>query len=531
MKKQWINLDGSFYKFITTIKELSFKGRGYLYWPMFILLGLLNLWALPYVLDTYETEVAYLTFALFIMAGGLVVLSCITPICMTQKNTPADEAKPFMSAWMKTLSMWVSVSLCVIVQTLILVVLAIINPQWWDAPFLLAGLGIIGLFLLWSIMYSLLYVLAGGTGWYFVGAFAINFSTMIIGNSCYEIYNLNPLLRSVDSIPLRFNVFIMTLGFVEAPLVAIAVVAVVALSIFAVLFAEKKDRRINLSGISLVYKLFCLLLIAISAGFWASSLVSGENLLSSGHIVAFLSFGITTALAITYLGFRKRKPILPMCMISVAVCVSCLLAFFGIPAMTEKKAYSLPKEKEIVSASISIASLEEIETDEHFAEYLALHQELFELFKEGNLPSTRYLPNEDTKCIANIWEDVIFKYELKNGKQVFRSYSNLNDPAFDEFFIEYLKSDAYMYSLQSIYTPEMTLSYSKNGSKVLRGMASSKYAELIATYCEELREADSSAFYEEYKVLRLEYGDQARNIYIPKSFDRTLKLLNISSNQ
>ena len=149
------------------------------------------------------------------------------------------------------------------------------------------------------------------------------------------------------------------------------------------------------------------------------------------------------------------------------------------------------------------------------------------------MPNETEYPYEAPKCIADLWENANFRYKLKDGKSFYREYRDLKDSAFDEFYIRLMKSDMYAYSLKStkLDNPQMRYYYGDPDGKWCE-LPESCIEELLKTYCDELKKADKSAFYEGYETIVFNgVYDLRRVIYIPLSFTDTRNLAITYINQ
>ena len=155
------------------------------------------------------------------------------------------------------------------------------------------------------------------------------------------------------------------------------------------------------------------------------------------------------------------------------------------------------------------------------------------MFEDGYLPDETEHPYKEPECIADLWEDANFHYKLKDGKSFHREYRDLKDSAFDEFYIRLMKSDMYAYSLKKtkLDNPQMHYYYGDPDGKWCE-LPESCVEELLKTYCDELKKADKSAFYEGYETIRLTgVYDLSRVLYIPLSFTDTRNLAITYINQ
>ena len=212
---------------------------------------------------------------------------------------------------------------------------------------------------------------------------------------------------------------------------------------------------------------------------------------------------------------------------ALSIVISCTLVLGGIPAKARYDAYILPDAEEIESVYFFLDSIESFETEEDFENCIELHETLLNLFREGYLPDKQSQPYKEPECLADLWDVIHFGYKLKDGSYSSRYYSHLSDRAFDAFYIEFLKSDTYLHSLQKIEPDNPAIRYFYSGSVYGRWceLPEECMEELINTYCNELKNADKSAFYEEFEIIEFEgVYELDRRIYVPLSFTDTRNL-------
>ncbi len=520
-------------KWQVVIRDLCFsKEHVFVNWSMIVLLGFLNVILLPLLFQTdiyFKANDMYEIFIVLVLLGVFLLLCGMTYVCFHQKHELIDEAKPIMSAWLKSLSLCLHICVFVIVQTLIFAVCSLLSPHF-DVPLaqvLLDGIETIGTVFVWSVICLCLYILSGNSSWYFWGLIAFNFSPSIIGMGCYEIYNINPMLPYKDCNSLKFNIFVMSGALCSHFIYMALALGILIILICTILFVEKSKRTIELSIPSSIYKLIVIFLLSVAPAVAISILFRGEEQVLLISAILFFIVALSVALVVTYLMFKRKKPFLHMCSLFVAVTVSAALMFGAIPLVGKKSTYHLPEKEEIQSVEIYLDSLERFEIDGYLEECIELHELLLEIFKEGHSSGKMSQEYKEPECIAELWNKVSFNYKLSNGKSLYRYYENLNDPAFDEFYIDFMKSELYISSLQKTNMDFPSMRYYYGEEDRYCELSESSVRELLNTYCDELRAADTSAFYEEYRSVKLngvyEYYDGI--LYIPMSFTKTLSLV------
>lgn len=530
------------YKTLNFVKSLYLSQNRI---PFYIVLGLLfvilNLFFVPSLFssgnDLFDTNDTPVILIIFTLIAFLILIFIMTPFCLQKKNTQTiDEDEPQPSVWVKILSLWVPLCLYLIAQMVVFGVCEILSPEF-NIPFIaimLPGIALCVLIFIWIIICAFLYLVARSIGWYFIGLLALNFAPIIISQGCYEIYNYSFLLPNKGCNPLSFNLFIISaatlFNFTAAFLLVSGIIGV----FIYLLCRKKKHQTINLTALSTVYKIILIFLISLSAAFLIAKPFMLKNQISLNYILCFLVVVLSVTILLTVLSFKRNKLLIKMGITILAVAVFSALIFGFIPVQVQNEAYILPDKEEIESVEIFLDSIEEFEVDKHFDDCVYLHKILLELFENGHLPDETEYPYEAPECIADLWENANFHYKLKDGKYLSREYRDLKDSAFDEFYIELLKSDMYAYSLKKtkLDNPQMRYYYGNPDGKWCE-LPESCVEELLKTYCDELKKADKSAFYEEYETIRLTgvYDFRDRIIYIPLSFTDTRNLAITYINQ
>jgi len=516
------------YKSTEVIKRLCLsKGRRPFYILLLTLFAILNMLFIPTLFTArtglFDENDVCAIFILFALVGILILLVIMPPFYLKKRNVEEGASEPKASAWLKILSLWISECVYVIAQMLVFVVCSVLSPVF-DLAFIVALLVAIAVCLLlfiWTIICAGLYLVARSTQWYFIGFFTLSIAPIVISQGCYEIYNLSPLLLYAEWNPLNFNIFAVVIALFGYPVALLLALAIIGVLVY-ICHRVKIHRKINRSALLVAYKMILIFLISLSGGFLVAKKFIGDYQISLQYILAFLMTVFVVATGLVCLNFRKEKLLVRGGIIFVALAVSSALVLGVIPAKAQKEAYILPDIEDIESVELFLDSIEEFEVDKYFEDCIELHKILLELFEDGYLPDKTEQPYTEPECIADMWEDINFRYKLKNGKGFSREYRDLKDPAFDEFYIELLQSDMYAYSLQKteMNNPRMQI-FGKWCE-----LPESCIEELLKTYCDELKKADKSAFYEGYGTIRLTdvYDYRDRIIYIPLSFTKTREL-------
>ncbi len=369
-------------KSIDSLKRVFFSKNCipvyYILGAMFVFLNVILLPGLFQPGNEYlDTDFSYIIFLVFASFGILFLTYIMAPICLKKKDTQAnDENEQTAPAFVKILSLWITVCVCMVVQMLIFGICTILS-KYFDLPFiniLLACLSLCVLYLVWIILFSLLYFCTRSVSWYVTGFFVFNFAPIIISRGCYDIYNLNPVVPNLDWNFLQFNLFTLSAIFCFNPIIMI-LMAVIAIGILMCMWwLWKKHCTINFSVISSIYKMITVVLVSLSCGFMFSYSCMDEAKISQTYIIRFLIVALVVAAATAFIVFRKNKMLLHTGIAVLVVAISSALILGGIPARTHKAAYYLPKPEKIESVNLFLSSTYELEIkEEHFDEVVDLH--------------------------------------------------------------------------------------------------------------------------------------------------------------
>lgn len=486
--------------------------------PFYIFLAVLfvlyNIMGLPALFrsggDLFDATDRLVLLTLFLLIGFLVLLSLTMPFRF--RNVEGEETPPF---WDRIHSQCIPYCLCVAVQAL-LVKFCSSKIHISILEIVIAAVAICALIYGWAFLCGCLYLLGGSVGWYFVGLFTLNIAPITISQGCYDIYNANPIAPHESWNPFNFYVFILLFGVFAA--------------VFAVLLRKiKKIEKIVMTVFSNLYKIIMIFLVSLSIAFLFCKTSIEKGPVTLGLALAFTGTALVISSALVYFVFRNKKLILRIGVSTLAVVVFSALIFGFIPSSAQNKAFDLPKEEEVESVRIFLDSIETFEVDEHLGDCIAIHEDLLNLFEEGYMPDKTESAYKEPKCIADLWENANFHYQLKNGKSFSREYRRLKDPAFDEIYIKLMQSDMYAYSLKNVDLKKPRI----ETVGLYCELSENFVIDFLATYCEELKNADKSAFYERYDPIPFigVYGSYKRIIYVPKSFTKTRTLLNEYVNE
>lgn len=531
------------YKSFSSVKRICFSKKCVAF---YIVLGLLfvilNLFSIPSLFssgnDLFDANDTPIILIVFTLIGFLILISILTPSWLKKKSTQTiDEDEPQPSVWDKIFSLWIPFCCYIIAQMIVLGFCVKISP-YFNMSFIVIlfnAIALCGLIFVWITICAVLYFVARSICWYFIGFLVLNFTPIIISQGCYEIYNVSSLIPHKTWNPLSFNLFVVSAATLFNYSTIFLLVTGVIIGVFVYLQHRKKNLRIlGLTTFSIIYKILVILLVSLSAAFLLSRLFMGESQISFNYILCFLVVALSVSIVFGYFAFRRNKPISRIIITSLAVVVSCALILGAIPYSVQKEAYILPDIEDIESVELFLDSIEEFEVEKYLDDCIELHKILLELFEDGYLPDETEYPYNEPECIADLWEDANFRYKLKDGKSFYREYRDLKDSAFDEFYIRLMKSDMYAYSLKKtkLDNPQMRYYYGNPDGKWCE-LPESCVEELLKTYCDELKKADKSAFYEEYETIRLTgvYDFRDRIIYIPLSFTDTRNLAITYINQ
>lgn len=535
------NASASFETF-KTMRRLCFsRSRTPLYIALTAIFVLLNLAFISSIISTDgflfdETDIYYI-FWMFAAAGILVLIFIMTPSCLGKQGTepfdkdvaePSDTAYLEASTCMKILSLWIPICFYIIAQTMVFGICRMLYPSFKISLFtdLATCIYLCYLIFVWIMICVCLYFAARSVRSYLFGLAVLNLAPIVIIGGCFEVYNSNVLTPHKNWNPLLLNPFTVFAQMLGKPIFML-LCSMVAAAVFVYIgHREKKGGRSGSPTVLVVYKMIAIILTSLSLAFLLIGF--GQSMqISLKTVIIFFVAGLSSAILISYLTFRESKPFLQTGIIGFTVLISSSLIFGIIPARAQQDAFVLPDKEEIESVRIFLDSMEETDASKHFFdECVDLHELLLDSFREGYLPDEYDPPYKEPECIADVWDTVTIDYKLKDGGTLYRYYRRLNAPAFDAFFIEYLKSDAYAYSLQQTVAAGREIRYFLYGENEHKWckLPRSCFEVLIMTYCAELKNADSSAFYENYEAVRL-IGENNRILYIPLSFTETRELL------
>ena len=469
---------------------------------------------------------------LLMLLGFSVCIFVMTPFCLKKEyiQTNGDEeAQP--SVLVKILSLWVPFCVHLIAQMLVFEICYMLSLGF-DISFiflLLTSAALCVLIFVWIIFCACLYMVTKSIHWYTIGLSALNIAPMVISRGCYEIYNSNSLLPHKSVNPLEFNPFLLSLSAALARPWMFILISVVIIGVCACFLSRSEKRpETNSNALSTAYKIVVIFLISLSGAFLLANRFVGEGRIESNYNICFLGVALSAAILLACFTFRSKRLLLRTGITVFAVAVSSVFILGFIPARVQNDAYILPDEEEIENVELFLDSLVHFKADKYFEDCIVLHEMLLDLFEEGYLPDETEQPYEKPKCIADLWDDIDFRYKLKNGEAFYREYRGLRDSAFDEFYINFLKSDMYAYSLQKTKMDNPAMRYYPYGNVGGKWceLPESCVEELLKTYCDELKKADKSAFYEKYETISFTgvYDFSDMWLYIPLSFTNTRNL-------
>jgi len=286
-----------------------------------------------------------------------------------------------------------------------------------------------------------------------------------------------------------------------------AVIAAVAVCILLM----RVYKKINVTPFYAAYKIIVLLLTSLSVGFLPILFIEK---VSSGYIFVYAAVTFVTLVALMLVVFKKYK--LTLITVGAALVAFALAAAITIlPPLLRDRKNTLPEADQIESVKITLDSLESCVVTSDFDECLKLHGTIIEILER------KFTAGEDNHLdyTTNVWDEVTFWYTLKNGKTFVREYRHLDDMAFDSVFVSYLQSDMYQDSLKNTDTQrEPVMRYS--GKQCV--IEEHDVEDIVSTYCDELKNATDSDFYDNYTIVTLEHVyELPRDLHIPDSFTKT----------
>jgi len=490
---------------------------------------LLNIFTVPNLFSSggwlFDTEDRAVLLSVAALIVFLILIIILTPSRLKKKNTERVDDEPQPSVWDKIFAFWLPFCFYIIAQMIVLGICEKYSP-YFDTSLIVIlfnGIALCGLVFIWITICAVLYIVARSALWYFIGFLTLNFAPIIISYGCYEIYNTISVAPYKAWNPFNFNLFfVSTVTSIGFPIVFILITSVI-IGVFVYLWRRnKKLKIIGLTAFQIIYKILVIFLISLSAAFYLSSLFIGEVQIAFNYILCFLVVALLVSIVMCYFAFRRNKPISRTIITGLAVVVSCTIIWGFIPSTAQKEAYILPDIEDIESVELFLDSIETFEVDKYFEDCIDLHSFLLKLFKDGYLPDETEYPYEEPECIADLWENASFRYKLKNEKYFNRDYRDLKASAFDDFYIRLMKSDMYAYSLQKTEIANTQIQILGKWCELPENCIE----ELLKTYCDELKKADKSAFYENYNIIQFNVANDRgkRRIYIPVSFTDTEKL-------
>ena len=509
----------------------------------FILLVILNITAFENLFERSEGNIfeggAYALIYFVMMAGILLMVAATTPFCFAKnigddvscdQPPKTDEPQPDDSpvfTWGKFLSVVIPSGTVIAIQTVFFAVCAMFS---WTEDASLLSILLIGLVCMliaavWTLVSSFVYCVAGSVMWYLAGMVIINFAPVLIVGGCCEIYNAHPSAPFADYNPLNFVTIIGLPAVMINSWVGFAVVvAVVGVILLLKWLNDRKKINIDRAVVYTVYKFVMIILVSLSVAFMLTSLETGDQKISAAFVILFCVIALATAILMGFLVF-KGKRIVKIVSVALVVAVGCGCVFGVIPAVADADSEFLPKARDVEKVSINLTSTMEIKGSTNVEDCVEIHEELLNLFEQGYESDRSNQAYVEPKCIVDELEDFSVTYTLKNSKRVYRSYTNLRDPAFNTIFIKLLKSDFYLNSLKEINPYGNTVRYNNRSVTFLVD----EFKTLINTYVNEMKNASDSVFYKNYFSLRFQYSNGAEYYYtsimIPVSFDKTKNYL------
>ncbi len=505
------------------------------YISLSVLFYLINDFCLPVLFISpggyFGPDGAYSVSLILSAAVIFLAIPIVTPFVFRQKTADNNQGEQ-RGTGRKFLSLWIPLVCYVLLQQLAVGICDLFSSSL-SIPFselLLAGAVLCTTAFLWTFLCAALSFLSRSVGWYFVGFLVLNLAPLLISSGCYDIYNVQPLVTKMAWSFIPFHLFSFISAILAKPIHLLIVLAAVIGVFIGWRLCKKRPLPIPREKVFLAYRIALIVLISLSLGFYLlDPWISGYQL-ALGYVFSFIAVAVGAAIALAWLVFLKNKPLLPVGISFVAVALSCVLILGVIPAQSQREAFSLPKPEDVAGVEFRSNGKDCFAADEHMDECLKLHQEFLELCKK-HLPEDTRRPEDAPECMADLWEWVGVRYQLKNGQPIYRSYSNLNDPAFDELHLRFLQSQVYEYALKDIQISKdekVQMKYfCQDREKGIGGRLSQSRAEdLLQTYLEELKLADVSVLREEYETIQLEgiYETGDRVIYVPLSFTHTREL-------
>lgn len=375
-----------------------------------------------------------------------------------------------------------------------------------------------------------LYKLSGSMLFGWLGVINFIISPIFLTYFLESLYSLNSAAPAFQESFVRIALlFVLILAHVTAMLVKEA--------------KRAKDENADFFSVMAAQKMITAFPMSLTIAYLLMLQFGSKVTLSLSYILTFSAIAIAVLTVFVLIIFIKHKPFVKIIISDILAVVTIALIFALVPMIANKKTNELPKASQISEVDIFVDNDEYFTVKAHTKDILEAHEYLLGLFKQGYTEND-HSSYDDPTCIADLWEDFDVTYTLKGGRIFSREYRRLNDPAFDEFYIKLIQSDMYSYSLckTEIYKPVLSYEF-KTGelnafgkSRILVKKCEPPEAiiqELLETYCEELKNAERSAFYEGFDTVVLEnvyaykdFKSESRNIYLPLSFTKTREKIN-----
>lgn len=443
------------------------------------------------------------------ISTGFMLLIMIVVVPMAAPAFLSEYEKP---AWKRICLLFAPFGIYIFAQTLVFLFFNFVSKPFAHKihPLLIVALGVgeLALVFLYVFMCSVLFFLSEKPRWYLFGFLAVNFSPWLIAYGLEQISRADPLLKNLHITPAAYNPLLFLISFSRNIFVTIAAV-IAALAVCILLMRVYK--KINVTPLYAAYKIIVLLLMSLSVGFLPLLFIEK---ISSGYIFVYAAVTFVTLVALMLVVFKKYK----LTLITVGtslVAIALAAAITILPPLLRDRKNMLPEADEIESVKITLDSLESCVVASNFDECLELHGTIIEILER------KFTAGEDNHLdyTTNVWDKVTFWYTLKNGKTFVREYRHLDDMAFDSVFVSYLQSDMYHDSLKNTDTQrEPVMRYS--GKQCV--IEEHDVEDIISTYCDELKNATDSDFYDNYTTVTLEHVyELPRDLHIPNSFTKT----------
>lgn len=470
----------------------------------------------------FTTEDSYLLMSLLTLAAMLVILCFSAPFFLCAENGPNICNRVFL--------FYFPFAMYVILQTLQVIVFVFAFESFdisVSKLVIFAAIGLLTIFY-WVVLLGIIYFAASNLAWYFIGVVAVFISPVAL------LYISNMALDLSDTL----LYFVFTPAFLPMllgsnPIVAL-IAAVPVITIFFVTLLAYMKNKIKLNS-ALIYKIFKLIVmcpVSLSAGVF---LLKYYNVTDKYFVILYAFVTLLVFVILCSYAFQKYRFMTVTLITAVAVGIVAIIVLSPpIRIKQSQRPVAVPPESQDIDyVKIRLDGLEEYRLDYSFGSCIELNNRIIEL-RKGEYDSSAM--RDDPDCLADVWNSISFNYTLKNGRTGAGYYDNLNDSVFDDFFIEYLRSDAYEASFDEFFLREetMLIQYvSEDPDRLVRELDKTKVEGIIDIYCDELDSTDEWAFYEPYDTLLIENanGSGDRNIYIPQSFAKTRDAIKNYMNQ